>query len=140
MRKDNIVEKFKIIGEKKWKYQDQDVLNISCNGKIKILPPWFGIVGTINEILSDKNQPYYTDNEAEFALTRGTLHYNGGKPWKEFCYNFDIWWEYYRNSVYFDFTYYHNFYRHKMSDLDTLPLLKRIKLLAKYFVRGKVKF
>lgn len=139
MRQRSVVEKFKSAAKKDWKYQDQDVLNLVCKGKIKILPPWFGIVGTLNDIFSDQNQSYYKKEEIEYALVNGTLHYNGGKPWNQFCYNFDIWWEYYRKSIYFDINYYHNFYRDRMSDLDALPLLKRTKLLLKYFVYGQKK-
>ncbi|MFD2598319.1 glycosyltransferase family 8 protein [Sphingobacterium corticis] len=139
MREDNLVSRFKNEATKDWKYQDQDILNMVCKDRIEILPPWFGMVGTIHQILADKNQTYYDQKDVQQALTHGILHYNGGKPWNEFCYNFDIWWEYYRKSVFFDHIFYHNFYHRKMFALDALPLMKRVKLLAKYFVYGTYK-
>jgi lipopolysaccharide biosynthesis glycosyltransferase len=135
MREDNIVSRFKVEAKKRWRYQDMDVLNIVCAGKIKILPPWFCIVGTTCEILSDIDQPYYSKQEAEYAIRYGTIHYNGPKPWKEWCLNFDVWWEYYRESLFFDSKFYYDFYfyRERVNEYDALPFWKRIKILLRYF-------
>ncbi|ATC36149.1 glycosyltransferase family 8 protein [Elizabethkingia anophelis] len=139
IREDQVIHQFKNAATKNWKYQDQDIINIVCKDKIKFLQPWFGVIGTISEIISDTRQIYYSKEEVEFAIQYGTIHYNGAKPWRQFCYNFDIWWEYYRRSVYFDSKFYFDFYHSKQSDLDTLTLSKRIKLLAKYFFKGRKK-
>lgn len=139
IRKDNLIPRFIEEAKVNRRFQDQDVLNIVCKGKIKCLPPWFGMVGTIHEIFADPNQKYYSEKEVQYALKYGILHYNGGKPWVYFCYNFDIWWEYYRKSIFFDLQHYHNFYVRKMREYDTLTLMKRIKVLVKYFVHGRLK-
>ncbi|KUY27432.1 glycosyltransferase family 8 protein [Elizabethkingia ursingii] len=131
--KDNIIAKFKKVAEKSWKYQDMDVINIVCKGRIKYLPPSFCIVGTTAEILSDANQNYYSKAEAEYALKYGIVHYNGVKPWDTWCLNFDIWWEYYRKSIFFDPKFYFNFYNNKLNEYDKLSLWKRIKILLRYF-------
>ena len=134
MLEDKVVPQFKKAAEKDWKYQDQDVLNLVCKEKIKLLPPWFGVVGTVNEIVSDKNQEYYDTETVNDILNHGTIHYNGAKPWKTWCYNFDIWWEYYRKSIYFDPTFYFEFYHNKLVEYDHLPLMKRVKILLRYFL------
>lgn len=140
MRDENIVTRFKEIAAAKWTYQDQDTLNLACRDKIKILPPWFGMVGTVCEILSDINQLYYPEEVADYARKYGTIHYNGAKPWKQYCLNFDIWWEYYRKSIFFDPKFYYNFYLEKMNEYDSLSLWKRVKILLRYFItRGVVK-
>ena len=64
------------------------------------------------------------------------MHYNGPKPWKEWCINFDIWWEAYRKSPIYDSTFYYDFYQSKQNELDKLSLIKRIKILVRYFVYG----
>lgn len=110
-----------------------DVINIVCKGRIKYLPPSYCIVGTTAEILSDINQPYFSKEEANYALKYGIIHYNGAKPWKTWCLNFDIWWEYYRKSVFYDPKFYFDYYHNKLDEYDKLPLWKRIKILLRYF-------
>jgi len=136
---DNITYKFKKLAKKQWKYQDMDIINIVCRGNIKYLPPSFCIVGTTSEILSSPNQSYYESAIANYASKFGTIHYNGSKPWKTWCLNFDIWWEYYRSSVFFDSKFYFNFYNEKKYEYDKLSLWKRIKILARYFRNGQKK-
>lgn len=134
--RDNLIPKFKSVAIKKWKYQDQDTLNLVCKGKIKLMPPSFGIVGTVSEILSNKHQSYYSEKEVEYALNNGIIHYNGAKPWNGWCLNFDIWWESYRKSIYFDAEYYLSFYSKKLNEYDELSLWKRVKILLRYFKKA----
>lgn len=130
---DNLIPQFKQIANQNWKYQDQDTLNIVCRDKIMLMPPSFGVVGTVAEILSDPEQVYYDEDERQYALKYGIIHYNGAKPWKSWCYNFDIWWEYYRKSIFFDPKFYFEFYHAKLNEYDSLSLWKRLKILFRYF-------
>lgn len=139
MREHNIVPEFRRVAAKKWLYQDQDTLNIVCKGKIKILPPGFGMVNTVHELLLDKDQKWYSEEDRQYALDTGILHYNGAKPWKQVCLNFDIWWEYYRKSIFYDQLFYHKFYNLQMNSLDRLSLWKRIKILLRFFKNGRLK-
>jgi len=140
MREDGLVARFREVAQRKWKYQDMDTINQVCAGKIKLLPPWFCITGTMSEILCDKNQSYYPKEEAAYALNYGIIHYNGPKPWQQYCLNFDIWWEYYRKSIFFEPQFYYNFYQSRLNEYDLLPLWKRIKMVLRYFkIRGIVK-
>jgi len=138
IREDHLLVHFKRVALCKWKYQDMDTINIVCAGKIKLLPPWFCMTCTTFEILNDANQKYYPEDVADYARKYGIIHYNGSKPWKQYCLNFDIWWEYYRESIFFDPKFYYDFYSAKMNEYDLLPLWKRVKILLRYFKTGGV--
>lgn len=138
--KDNMIALFKEhIGEK-YKFQDMDILNIVCKGKIKYLPPSFCLTTYINDFAVNNIEALnenWAEVEVRYALEKGIVHYNGQKPWKGFCVNFDIWWEYYRKSPYFSPKIYFDFFYGKLDELDQLPLMKRIKILVRYFVYGR---
>lgn len=79
--------------EKKYLYQDQDIINIVCKGKIayfgwnyNLLPNRFG------------TRPEFTDNVI--------IHYAGDKPWRNFTYAWDEWWEIYKKSLFWDGEFY----------------------------------
>lgn len=142
MRKENLEEKFKTLAHNSYKFQDQDILNISCAGRIKMLKPKYSLLTYVTIFaMSDKDrfEPLWTKEDIEEALSVGNLHYNGVKPWQGWCLNFDIWWEYYRKSPIFDPEFYFKFYYNRLEELDTLPLMKRVKNLVRYFVFGRKK-
>ena len=98
MRKDKKEKQLKALAKQKYKHQDQDILNIACQGKVLYLPPCYNMTNySYNYMLHnyDMVETLYTDEEIRFALSHGNIHYNGQKPWKGYCINFDIWWEYY---------------------------------------------
>ena len=137
---DNIIPKFKELRDRKLRFQDMDMINIVCKDKIKYLPPAFCWTNYINKYSVERNPHLYeifTAEEIELAKDRGLVHYNGQKPWKGYCVNFDIWWEYYRKSPFYDEKFYFDFFYNKLDELDQLPLMKRIKILVRYFVYGK---
>ena len=140
--KDNIIALFKEhIGEK-YKYQDMDILNIVCKGKIKYLPPSFCLTTYINDFAVNNIEALnenWAEVEVRYALEKGIVHYNGQKPWKGFCVNFDIWWEYYRKSPFFDEQFYFKFFFDKTMLLESLTLWKRVKILLRFFVYGRYK-
>ncbi len=140
IREDNIIEQFKKLAKKNFRFQDLDVLNIVCQNRVTYLKPEF-CVTTYFSGLSIRNRTilrqYWTDNDIALALQNGIVHYNGQKPWKGFCVNFDIWWEYYRKSPFFDEKFYFEFFYKRLNELDQLSLWKRIKILIRYFVYGK---
>lgn len=126
----------------KYRFQDMDVINIACKGHIKYLSPSFCLTNYINKAVVEKDsrlKSLWTEEELQNAMDKGIIHYNGQKPWKGYCPNFDIWWEYYRKSPVFDEKFYFDFYYSRLNELDQLPLLKRIKILARYFVYGRRK-
>lgn len=140
MRKDKKEKQLKALAKQKYKHQDQDILNIACQGKVLYLPPCYNMTNySYNYMLHnyDMVETLYTDEEIRFALSHGNIHYNGQKPWKGYCVNFDIWWEYYRKSPFFDAKFYYDFFAKKLDEYDRLSLWKRIKILGRYFIHGR---
>lgn len=142
IREDGIIPKFKMLARNKYKFQDMDILNIVCKNKIKYLPPEFCFTTYISQ-WSVYNRSdllaYWSEEELERAAESGIVHYNGQKPWKGICVNFDIWWEYYRKSPFYKEKYYFDYYYDRLNLLDQLSLWKRIKILVRYFIYGKKK-
>lgn len=140
INKDGLVSKFKQVAKRNLKYQDQDTLNIVCYGKILYLSLEYNMTDySFFYALKEREmlQDLYDNNTIDNAIQFGNLHFNGHKPWKKYCVNFDIWWEYYRKSPFYDEKFYFDFFYKKLDELDQLPLMKRIKILVRYFVYGK---
>lgn len=138
--KDNKIDEFKQLAKRKLKYQDQDILNIACQGKIKYLSLEYNMTDYSYYYANKERKiitTLYSDCKINEAITNGNIHYNGHKPWKKYAVNFDIWWEYYRKSPYFDEKLYFEFFYSKLNELDQLSLWKRIKILARYFIHGR---
>lgn len=136
IREDGLVAKFKEHAYKKYRFQDLDILNIVCNGHIKFLAPGFCLTTDITEYASDGNDrllAIWTKAEICHALNKGIVHYNGQKPWVGGCINFDIWWEYYRKSPFFDQSNYFSFFNRLLNQYDYLPFWKRLKICLRYF-------
>lgn len=136
--KDNLIPRFKELAKNRYTFQDMDVLNIACRGKIKYLSPAFCLTTYISEFnVYRKNEllKVWSVGDIADALSHGIVHYNGKKPWNDVCINFDIWWEYYRRCPYYDEKRYFDFFNYKLNELDRLPLMKRIKVLLRYFFR-----
>lgn len=128
--------------EAKYKFQDMDILNITCHDKVEFLPPSFCVTTYFCDMVVNKYATIslvWTETEIREALSKGIIHYNGKKPWKGYCINFDIWWEYYRKSPVFDRQFYFDFFYNRLNELDSLTLWKRVKILVRYFVYGKGK-
>lgn len=143
MREDNMVDRFVAEAKNRYKYQDQDVLNIVCKGHIRQLPPKYSLLTYISQLaVSDEAQRLkspWTLSEIDDAVRSGNIHYNGQKPWRGYCVNFDVWWEYYRKSPVFDPQFYFDFFYKKLDEFDRLSLWKRIKILVRYFLYGRKK-
>lgn len=142
IREDGLVAKFKEQAKRKLKFQDQDILNIVCKGKVKFLSLEYNMTDySFYYAMKERELLYkwFDDMAISNAVANGNLHFNGHKPWKKYCVNFDIWWEYYRKSPFYDEMFYFDFYYNKLDELDQLTLWKRIKILARYFIYGRKK-
>ena len=140
--KDNVIDQFKEHIRKKYKFQDLDIINIVCGKHITYLSPCFCLTTDVAKYASVNRGMIcniWSEQDITDALSRGIVHYNGQKPWKGACINFDIWWEYYRKSPFFDEKYYYQFFENMLNEHDRLPLFKRIKILLRYFVYGRKK-
>ena len=142
IRSASLKDTFMSMIETQYKFQDMDILNITCCGKVEFLPPAFCVTTYFCDLVNNHRnavRTLWSDKEIDEAVVKGIIHYNGQKPWKGLCPNFDIWWEYYRKSPVFDQKFYFDFYYSRLNELDQLPLLKRIKILVRYFVYGRRK-
>ena len=143
MRIDDITRRFVEKSNVKYKYQDQDILNLVCKGKIMTLSSAYHLGVSAFEALSMRLPT--VDNDLlsisfdSDPLIMSNIHYNGVKPWKDWCPNMDQWWECYRKSPIYDPAFYFSFFYNKLEYLDQLSLLKRIKILIRYFVYGRKK-
>ena len=136
---DNKLAEFRSHREQKYKFQDMDIINLTCGGYIKPLPLSFCMtVNYYEAIVNERSQmeAFFTDKELDDALRNGIIHYNGAKPWNETCLNMDIWWCYYRKSIFFDQKYALVFWHNQTYRLERMSLMKRIKLVGRYFKKG----
>lgn len=141
LKKDGLVARFKEEAKKQYKFQDQDILNVVCGQNRKVLPAKYNMTDYTFYYLNNGDElvksGYIKEEEISEAKQYGTLHFNGHKPWKSYSINFDIWWEYYRKSPFFDEKFYFDFFYRKINEYDLLPLWKRVKILLRYFVYGR---
>lgn len=139
LREDGVVNVFRNMAGKKYKYQDMDILNVVCNNRILYMPPSFCTTTYFFKYAvhnPDYLRQMWSNEEIDYALEKGILHYNGKKPWIQYSINFDIWWEYYRKSPVFSEKCYFDYFYNRLNIFDQLSLWKRIKLVLRYFVFG----
>jgi len=128
----------------KYVQNDQDVLNIVCGDRIQIIPSIYNFQPS-----QFANYMWGRDKvELQFRqiFQKATLHYTGpDKPWNSLaCVASDAWWHYYRQSPFYDDSFYfkhqydliessRNDFRKKKSK----DLLVRILVNLKHRVTGK---
>lgn len=137
--KDGKLDDFRALGRREYKQQDMDIINIACNGRILPLGPSYCLTVQLYDLIGTRRKEMtdiYGTEEIVHALRSGTVHYNGAKPWKDICPNMDIWWSYYRRSVFYDEEYAHKFWKDQTYRLEKMSLMKRIKLVGRYFRKG----
>lgn len=102
MRKADVQEELTRHAKIKYDMNDQDVLNIVCNGKVQFLPSMFNFQpGHFANYLWGKEK---SEISFEELFKRGTIHYTGMlKPWNSLdCVAGDTWWHYYKMSPFYD--------------------------------------
>lgn len=140
IRKDNLLIQFKKLITKKYKYQDMDIINIVCRNRLSYLPPAYCVTNGFLWFVYNRRgvlDSLWGAAVIDDAVKTGIIHYNGPKPWVQYCINFDIWWEYYRHSPYYNEKFCFDFFYNKLEEYDKLSLWKRIKILLRYFVYGR---
>lgn len=134
MRKDGTTDKFRALRCKQYLQQDMDIMNLVCNGRILDLGPEYCLSNYLYDLIVNRRQEMlqiYPAEQLDRALKTGIVHYNGTKPWKQACMNMDIWWESYRESIFFDEKFAFDFWDRQTNLLTRLTLGKRIKLLGR---------
>lgn len=98
IREDGLEERWNELAKERLYYQDQDILNITCQGAIYHLPPEYNRFAYFpdEEYRQFVEEGMYTQEECEKAIHRPTIiHYAGDKPWKRYDGNLcSLWWDY----------------------------------------------
>lgn len=98
IRKRNLEEQWNTWAKEKLYYQDQDILNITCQDAICYLPPRYNRFAYIEEKDYDRfvSEGIMTEAECRETLEHpAIIHYAGDKPWKRYDTNMGyLWWDY----------------------------------------------
>lgn len=97
MRQDALSNKFvSILQTEALEFPDQDAINIVCQGKLKFLPPVYNGIRSFFAH-GDKGNflRVYTLSDWKRIRRKGTIHYTGGKPWKDYTIYFEEWYRVY---------------------------------------------
>lgn len=105
MRTDNLCSQFIKLMSQKYRDQDQDILNVSCYGKIKIVPVKNNLMTPhCNQYEKFINMGIYTKQEVDDACKYPTIiHYaDKTKPWNtpNMIYG-NIWWKYAKKTPFY---------------------------------------
>lgn len=140
IREDNLTDLFvRHVEKHKYIYQDQDILNICCMGRIKYLSPCYNVNDCSFIVFRSPNilEGRFSLADCEYARTSGNVHYSGKKPWQQNCFLMDLWWEYYRKSPIYDIDVHFDHFFKLSLYLDSLTLWERIKNLGRFFIYGR---
>lgn len=98
IRRRNLEAEWSRWAKEKLYYQDQDILNITCQGLIRYLPPQYNRIAYLEPQDYDRlvSEGVFTRQECDAAMAQPViLHYAGDKPWKRYDTNFGgLWWDY----------------------------------------------
>lgn len=87
-RESGLKSKYLELSQRKFLYQDQDILNIVCKGKIVHIPKIYNLKPVDAYSIPPENVK--------------VIHYVGLKPWDYFTYRWCDWWAVYQDSIIFD--------------------------------------
>lgn len=134
-RKDQMGLRFREAAKTDYYDQDMAIINLVCNGRILPLGPSFCLTNNLYNLIvnqRDKMIGFFGEEEIQHALANGIVHYNGAKPWKKASMNMDIWWFYYRKSIFFDEKFCYDFWENETFLLERTSFVKRLKMVARY--------
>jgi lipopolysaccharide biosynthesis glycosyltransferase len=137
MREENIVEQFNDHAKIKYDQNDQDVLNVVCNGRVQILPTMYNF--QVNHFASYMWGRTSADIHFGELFKYATLHYTGKfKPWNSLeCVASDTWWHYYKMSPFYDDMFY---FRRQYDQIESHKNDFRVKSNGQLLTRIMVNF
>ena len=109
MRRENLQQRFLELAKQDFTFQDQDILNLTCRGRIHYLPPTYNLHAMFDfQKERDYADQLFGSSEVDEAIRDPALiHYAGNKPWnRPDCFYYDRWWEAYRKSPAFNESFY----------------------------------
>lgn len=136
LREDNMVKKFIEMAQDDYYFQDMDIINIACQDKFTPVPLSYCLTNYFYTLIHTQREnlaKYVSEEEIDKAVQTGIIHYNGAKPWKNNCHNMDIWWFYYRQSIFYNEEFTYNFYMNRIYEIESWTFSKRLKHLFRYF-------
>ncbi len=134
------LQEFRELGKRNYHQQDMAIINLACKGKIAPLTPAYCLTTPLYTLMVNQRkemEDIYGLEEVNHALKSGIVHYNGAKPWNGPCPNMDVWWYYYRKSIFYDEKFTHDFWIGQHDSLMKMSLTKRIKQLLRYPIDRK---
>lgn len=111
-REDSLDKLYNSLSKNKYLYQDQDIINIICKGRIAHFPKKYNLM------------PQFFCDTKELS-NNVIIHFAGDKPWNTFTYAWDEWWHIYKKSNFFNGSYY----------IDICKKIVNPKQQLKYFLR-----
>lgn len=98
VRKRGLAARWHEMTGERFYYQDQDILNITCQGAIAYLTPKYNRLAYLEDQEFDRfvTEGIYTQEEKREVLqSPAIIHYAGDKPWKRYDTNLgNLWWDY----------------------------------------------
>lgn len=98
IRRQQIDRQWEKLAEQKLYYQDQDILNITCRGKMTYLPPKYNSLAYLSaeDYRQMVAEDIFTEDESAQAQEHpAILHYAGDKPWNRYDTNRGyVWWDF----------------------------------------------
>lgn len=136
LRDNNMLDRFLEYKDTRLLYQDQDIINLVCKGRIGWLPLEYNCSPSLPDadraLLIDNG--IATDETIDRALTSpAIIHYAGKKPWKTFTFHWWDWWHVYSSSPFYDYRF-----AHRMSAEIIHPsysISRLLKMLAKKILK-----
>lgn len=99
IRKDNMTSKFLKTIEKRYTIEDQDILNVTCYGRVYYLPVTYNVFSGFKDRVEFLSCRSYKEEEIQKIKDNqiAIIHYASGqdKPWKNLrCKMAYVWWRY----------------------------------------------
>lgn len=97
LRKSRMMDRFNDGIARKNRFEDQDVINTYCYGKIKHLPVKFNLLNRFLDATQLLSREVYCEEELEMANSPVIIHFPGwiGKPWNNLRHKGGkVWWRY----------------------------------------------
>ena len=116
-RQSNLKNLYLELGKKKYVYQDQDIINLVCKGKILGLPLRYNV------------NPSDAKKEDDVRM----IHYVGKKPWQGATDCMENWWKVFEKSIVYDKDFHKRFFTNNLSKIKLLSEFpKRLKENIKF--------
>lgn len=103
----NYYQKLPLLVGKKFDFLDQDILNTIFAGNIKFFPATFNY--SINTLLQDIH-----------IVNPHVIHYTLSKPWNNPKMFGDVWWDYYKESIFYDEAEYFSYLKENYEHFELL--------------------